>query len=124
MNKLILTMPPSVNHMYVNAYTKRKTMRVLSSIAKDWKIDCIQTTKIWMVENQWTTATEKVILNLYYYFPDKRKRDTHNTLKLMLDALEEAGLYINDYYALPRVINFWIDKKNPRVEIEVLEVKK
>ena len=75
-----------------------------------------------MRDNAWTTARGKVILNLYYYFPDQRKRDTHNTLKLMLDGLEDAGLYENDYYALPRVINFWIDKKNPRVEIEVLQM--
>ena len=34
-----------------------------------------------------------------------------SALKLMLDGLEDAGLYENDYYALPRVINFWIDKK-------------
>jgi crossover junction endodeoxyribonuclease RusA len=122
MNRLILNMPPSVNHMYVNAYTKRKTMRVLSTIAKDWKIECVEKTGVWMQNNAWETATGKVILNLYYYFPDQRKRDTHNTLKLMLDGLEDAGLYENDYYALPRVINFWIDKKNPRVEIEVLQM--
>jgi crossover junction endodeoxyribonuclease RusA len=48
-------------------------------------------------------------------------RDTHNGLKLLLDALEKA-VYDNDRYALPRIQDWDIDKTDPRVEVEIWRV--
>ncbi len=58
----------------------------------------------------------KVVLLLYFFFPSKRKKDTHNTLKVLMDSLEGI-LYEDDYWALPRIKDFDIDKDNPRLEI-------
>lgn len=123
--KLILQgIPPSVNHMYRNARVKGRTIRVLSPAAKAWYEETMWVAKQWRNKNKWQTADGKTIVRLWFYFPDKRKRDTHNGLKLLLDALEDAGIYTNDRYALPRIMDFDIDRANPRVEIEfeILEV--
>ena len=55
-------------------------------------------------------------MDLYFYFPDKRKRDSHNCLKLLLDCLEGL-LFENDYYILPRIQYVTLDRDNPRVEV-------
>jgi len=57
-----------------------------------------------------------VVLLLYFYFPNRRKKDTHNTLKVLMDSLEGI-LYEDDYWALPRIMDFGIDKDNPRLEV-------
>lgn len=111
---------PSVNHMYRNARVGNRNVRVLSPEAERWArtID-IQAT-VWRVGEKWKTATGKVIVRLWYYWPDNRKRDTHNTLKLLLDVLESAGIYDNDKNALPQIMDWEVDRKYPRVEIEFL----
>jgi Holliday junction resolvase RusA-like endonuclease len=56
--------------------------------------------------------------DMMFYFPDGRNRDTHNTFKLLFDAIEDGGLYANDRYVLPHVKPFTIDRENPRLELE------
>lgn len=53
-----------------------------------------------------------------YFFPDARRRDTHNTFKILFDAIERGGLYKDDKDILPRVMDFEIDRENPRVELK------
>jgi hypothetical protein len=38
-------------------------------------------------------------------------------LKILLDVLERGGIYSNDKYALPRIMDFVLDKSHPRIEI-------
>lgn len=116
--RLILPMPPTQNHMYNNAFVKGRRMRVLNHNAESWKNECIMTAILWRNKNKWSTATGKTIVRLWYFFPDKRKRDTHNTLKLLLDSLEDALIYENDRYALPHIMDYEVDREYPRVEIE------
>lgn len=116
--RLILRLPPSVNHMYVNGRMGHRLTRVLSGSAKSWVKDAVEKTKIWIEENKWELANGKTIVYLWYYFPDFRRRDTHNTLKILLDALEEGGIYQDDRYALPRIMDYEVDKDNARIEIE------
>lgn len=109
---------PSVNHMYRNARVGRRQMKVLSPEARKWYDDTVIQANVWRNKNKWSTATGKVVVRLWFYFPDRRKRDTHNALKALLDALEDACIYQNDQYALPQVMDFEVDRKNPRIEIE------
>lgn len=60
----------------------------------------------------------KIRCDMTFYFPDARNRDTHNTFKLLFDAIEDGGLYPNDRYVLPYVKDFTIDRTNPRLELE------
>lgn len=110
--------------MYVIVKIGRRFVKVLSKSAKSWFEDAVILTGVWRQKNKWQTCQYKTIVNLWYYFPDRRIRDTHNTLKILLDALEDGEIYVNDRWALPRIMDFEIDKKNPRVEIEFEEVKK
>lgn len=121
-NRLILMLPPSVNHMYVNGRIGHRLSRILSSSAKHWMKSAVETTQKWREFNDWKTQNDKTIVYLWYYFPDHRRRDTHNTLKILMDALEEAGIYEDDKYALPRIMDYVVNKDNPRIEIEFEKV--
>ncbi|WP_068505906.1 RusA family crossover junction endodeoxyribonuclease [Paenibacillus kribbensis] len=119
MERLILPgLAPSVNHMYRNAMVRGRRLRIKTKVAEQWFSDTILRAKVWQRKNEWSTATGKVAVRLWFYFPDKRRRDTHNALKALLDALEDAGMYEDDKMALPQIIDFEIDRKNPRIEIE------
>jgi crossover junction endodeoxyribonuclease RusA len=117
MKPLILKLPPSVNHMYINAKIRGRNMRILNKYANDWYKDALEKTIAYVEESQWETAEEKVILELYFFYPNARLRDSHNTLKILLDLLERGRIYTNDKFALPRVMDFTLDKAHPRVEI-------
>jgi crossover junction endodeoxyribonuclease RusA len=120
--RLTLPMPPTQNHMYHNGYNNGRVMKMLKPQAKAWQQECIITATLWRNKCKWSTATGKTIVRLWYFFPDKRKRDTHNTLKLLLDSLEDALIYENDKFALPQIMDFEVDRENPRVEIEFEKV--
>jgi Endodeoxyribonuclease RusA. len=115
---IIPGVPPSVNHMYRNARVGRRSVRVLSREAEQWANDIIVLASSWRARNKWQTAKRKTIVRLWYFWPDLRQRDTHNTLKLMLDCFEDALIYSNDKYALPQVMDYDVDRENPRVEVE------
>jgi len=115
---MILPLPPSINHMYANAYIKGRSIKVYTQQANAWRQQALYILRPRIKR----TIDEKVIIELYYYFPDARRRDTHNTLKILCDVLEEAGLVTDDRYLLPRVMNYEIDRQNPRIEIIVKEL--
>lgn len=64
----------------------------------------------WVKQN---TATWYYI-DLAFYMPDRRVRDSHNMLKLLLDVMQ-GKVYDNDMYVMPRIQTVEYDKQNPRV---------
>lgn len=58
-----------------------------------------------------------------YHFPDKRKRDTHNLTKCLLDGLVEAKVIEDDnYMVVEEYTEIGVyDKDNEYVEIEIKE---
>jgi len=110
-----IPVPPSENHCFINIGNRR----VLSRDAKDFMREAALKAKIaakgvnWRIENG-----RKVVILLYFYFPNKRKKDTHNTLKVLMDAFQGI-LYEDDYWALPRIMDFEIDRDNPRLDLVV-----
>ncbi|WP_428838182.1 RusA family crossover junction endodeoxyribonuclease, partial [Streptomyces virens] len=115
MERLILHgTAPSVNHMYQNTSGPRR-MKVLKPAARLWFDETALRANQWRIKNKWSTASGKVIVRLWYFFPDKRRRDTHNTLNPLLDALEVGRIYEDDKLALPQVIDYEIDRNNPRI---------
>ena len=69
-------------------------------------------------EQNWQ-ITEKgvwIYIDMIYYFPDRKTRDSHNCLKMLMDVMQDR-VYENDMYALPRIQSVEYDKENPRVEI-------
>lgn len=123
MSRLIIPgKAPSVNHMYRNAMVRGRRIKVKTPVAKAWFDETITLATVWRQQNKWSTATGKVIVRLWYFFLDKRRRDTHNTLKPLMDALEDAGIYEDDKTALPQIMDYEVDRKNPRIEIEFEKV--
>ena len=107
-------LPPSVNHMYQAAGRGRR----LTKQAMEYIRTAQDTVKKAIRKQGWKKDKDHVwyVMDLYYYFPDKRIRDSHNTLKLLTDCLEGL-LYKNDYFLLPRIQYVCLDRSNPRLEI-------
>ncbi|MEX2462056.1 MAG: RusA family crossover junction endodeoxyribonuclease [Paenibacillaceae bacterium] len=134
MEKLILPeLPPSVNHYYENRVSnyidksgqpRQKRMRILTPDSQRWFDNAVVITNLWRNKNKWITAKGKVIVRLWFYFPNARHIDTHNGLKALLDAFEDALIYGNDKNALPWIMDFEVDKINPRLVVEFERVNK
>ena len=122
MSKLVIgNLPPSVNHLYNNALIRGRRMRVLNDRGKSWQMKAKLLAKMWAMKNQWKKVDGKVIMRLWFYYPDWRRRDSHNYLKLIADSLEGI-LYTDDKFVLPQIIDFEVDRERPRVEIELERV--
>lgn len=112
---LTIKVPPSVNHMYIH---KRNGQKILTSTAKQYIKTIQDLCKKEIKKQNWKKDKESVwyVMDMYFYFKDKRKRDSHNCLKLLMDSLEGL-LFTNDYFVLPRIQYVTLDRENPRVEI-------
>ena len=71
-------------------------------------------------EQGWITPEKNdyIEMELVYYM-NKLGRDIDNTYKLLIDALANAGLIINDDKVIPIPKNIFIDKDNPRIEVTI-----
>lgn len=58
-------------------------------------------------------------MDLAFFMPDRRIRDSHNMLKLLLDVMQ-GTVYENDYYVLPRIQAVEYDNEKPRVEVCIM----
>ena len=116
-----LPIPPSVNHMYQNAGRgKRLTTQAINYIKTAQDI-CKKAVR----EYGWKKDKDHVwyVMDLYFFFPDKRVRDSHNCIKLLTDCLEGL-LFTNDYFLLPRIQHVELDRENPRMEVVYYPEKK
>lgn len=116
---LVLPMPISVNSMYL---ANRK--RGLTRKAMQWFHTAQYIAKCECEKQNWIMDKGSVwyIADIDFYFNDKIKKDSHNYLKLMLDALEGI-IYNNDYFVKPRINIVELDRKRPRVEITIKSEK-
>ena len=110
---MVLPSVPSVNALY---FTTKFGKRIRTSKAKEWFAEAESIVRNAMMEQGWeTTVDTKIVIDIMTYWPDRRKRDVDNQGKAIFDALEHAGVFDNDRWALPRYIDFAVDKDNPRV---------
>ena len=115
--KLTLPLPPSLNAAY-RSVTIRGHGRVL--LSKDGRAYKEDVKKLLMGLESFGSA--RLVVAYTYYFKDKRKNDLANREKLLSDALE--GMLFDNDNQIDRMtlIRGGIDKANPRVEIEVIEL--
>lgn len=113
LSRLILPLPPSVNHSYM----RRGKCTFKTPEAKAWQEQAGWLARRWY---RGPLLTNKTILNIWVFWNDGRRRDCDNLLKLVQDALTGI-VWKDDYYCLPRVIDWQIDKGNGRIEIEIKE---
>ena len=119
-------LPPSSNHMYVRRYKayykngkrRKRLMNVLSDRAQDWMSKAGDEALDAMKACGWESRPKgtKVIVELWVWWPDKRKRDVHNLHKLLADMLE-GKVCDDDQWMLLRDMDFDYDKGHPRVEV-------
>lgn len=112
--RFTLPLPPSVNSIY---YNTRGGGRRLTAKAENYIRDARALVNLAVEEQRWKIPLKSTWLNLelVFYFPDRRRRDASNCLKLFLDAIE-GKVYMDDMYALPKILTVEYDKLNPRVE--------
>jgi crossover junction endodeoxyribonuclease RusA len=113
-----LPVPPSVNHLH---YNTRGGGKRLTAKAQHYIRDSRALINLAIEEQRWEKAKKGVWLyvDLVFYFPDRRIRDSHNCLKILLDVMQGI-VYENDYTVLPRIQSVEYDKDDPRVELRVL----
>jgi crossover junction endodeoxyribonuclease RusA len=115
--RLSLPVPPSVNAIY---YNTRGGGRRLTKKAEFYVRDSRALMNVAVEESHWVIPEKYVWLyvDMVYYFPDRRIRDSHNCLKILLDAMQGI-IFQNDYVVLPRIHAVEYDKSFPRVDIKV-----
>jgi len=116
-----LPLPISVNHMYVHL---RGGGKCLTARAEAYLRDAKALVNVAIEENEWIRQRNSTwyYLDLIFYLPDRRKRDSHNLIKLLLDMMEGI-VYENDYYIMPRVQAVEYDPDSPRVIVYVAPQK-
>jgi len=109
--------PPSVNAIY---YNTRGGGRRLTKVAEHYIRDARALINEAIYDQSWEMQKKGVWLyiDLVFYFPDRRRRDSHNCLKVLLDTLESI-VYQDDMYVMPRIQSVEYDKEDPRVEMRV-----
>lgn len=119
--KLTLPLPPSANHCYIQVRFGKRLARVLSGKAKKWKETAAQIAKIEIIDQKWKLSEkEKIVMEMNIFWPDNRKHDPDNTLKLTQDSLNGL-VYVDDRFVLPRVLDFSVDRLKPRLELRIFE---
>ena len=97
---------------------------MLNKRAKDWMSNAEEITCAAIKKQKWKcTEKVKIIVEVTTYWQDRRVRDTHNSYKILMDALENAKVFDNDRYAIVRQIDFSVDKENPRVELVIYKME-
>lgn len=123
MIKMVLDIPPSVNHCYVNIAGQRKG-RKLTEAAKNWKLlagyeaNQAKQKQGWIYPGKDEKNRPAVVGVLARSSSSRRPRDMNNCHKLLPDALESI-LYENDRCVLIRDMDFCVDPYKPRIEIIV-----
>jgi len=108
--RLTLPIPPSVNQCY------RRSAR---GIYKTDHATVWQTSAGWLAKQWWkgSPTDKQVVLNVWVFWNDKRRRDTDNLFKLLMDSLTGI-VWVDDRQVMPRVMGLEVDKGNGRIEIE------
>ena len=113
--KVTLPLAPSMNHMY---FQKRNGSKVLTKTAREYIMKATALIAMAVEDQFWVVDNRDVwyYLDIIVYMPDRKIRDSHNMLKLMLDVFQEVA-FRNDYFVMPRIQKVELDKDNPRIEV-------
>ncbi len=86
--RLYLPWPPALNNLYANVGRRR----VLTRAGRDYK----KAVAAIVAEKRPGRVVGKLVVSIWAYPPDRRKRDLDGLFKAALDALGEAWVYEDD----------------------------
>lgn len=108
---IVLPLPPSLNHSYI---TTKQGKRIMTDECRNYKEKIF----LFVKGNIRKPYPKLANIRFSFYWPDNRKRDTDNALKILKDCLKGALVADDSWQCLPwEVIKSSMDKKNPRVEV-------
>ena len=91
---------------------------LLSRKSRDYKSDVIKRSYVWPKR----CLEGRLELTIIAYPPDKRKRDLDNLLKVPIDAMKAAGLFIDDSQIDKIIIERGSVIKNGLLAVEIIEI--
>lgn len=128
---ITIPVPPSINHLYINQFTWRKDKtgkairvptgkRILSKEGEKYKSNVKQLVKEQIKNQKWDydKTSERFIYLDYNAFMNRKGRDSDNLHKLLQDTLKGI-IYVDDSKVLTRPNKLFVDRQNPRLEIEI-----
>ena len=92
-----LLYPPSINKYYLNRTIRSRTGKIVKPrlpAVQKYVTDCLLLLKMQKINS---IDAEKLQVELFIYPPDKKRRDLDNVCKVILDTLQRAGVYTDDY---------------------------
>ena len=127
--KFTTPIPPSVNS-YLNYRVMRVGRRQIvkpfpTPETQVFQRECAEIVRQAMHEQGWIKAEkdEWCKVNLRFFF-HKKGMDASNHNKIILDVLTKVDLWHDDQFTLVREFDCFVDKDNPRVEIEIVKLDK
>lgn len=115
--------------------TKKNSQRILFNkktnrtfIAPSKAYEDYEESALWQLKNQYRgePISSPVNVKCVYYMENRRRTDITNLMNSSHDILVEAGILADDNYKIVASVDgsrVYYDKENPRVEIEIEEVK-
>lgn len=91
---LTLPWPPSVNHYWRNVIIGKRPRVLISKEGREYRRAVMVHCFLWHRRD--TTPEPPLRMTIQVYPPDKRRRDIDNLCKGLLDALQHAGVLVDD----------------------------
>lgn len=126
---MVVDIPPTTNHLYSSiAYFdaksgKHRCRRVLSAEGRNYKEVIGWQAKINAGHSKWEYSGGRIHFEIGIAFPDRRRRDITNRVKVLEDGIAEALGFddsVVDSFHISRLPN---DKMNPHVRVLFYETE-
>jgi len=117
--RLVLPLPPSINHQYATVQGRR----VLSRAGREFKALVAEEMEDWLDEHPGIDVAlfqrHYLALTITFYFASVLRRDLDGGLKIAQDALCEA-LGVNDNLVIEIHLSKRVDRHCPRIEVHLM----
>jgi len=117
--RLVLPLPPSINHQYATVQGRR----VLSRTGREFKALVADEMEGWLDEHPGVDVAlfqrHYLALTITFYFASVLRRDLDGGLKIAQDALCEA-LGVNDNLVIEIHLSKRVDRHCPRIEVHLM----